>query len=243
MKILLSFIGLQRTIMKTHENLKETLLNNKDEFTIIFVTWESENTEDFNNMFPDAIIHKIPDINFYNNPDFDKWTGNMTMNHHLISVIPDRKDAFYLYYRQTYLWYKTAKIIEEKYLHFDIVVKARPDCIIENNKINSFYHLIDDTSLFVPNEPKHAIVENYTCTDILFFATPHVMINLLNILHNVEYLHNKYNIPVHHETMLFLLAYDNKLQIKYMDNSAILIREHNIVPIDLWYKEKEEMAK
>jgi hypothetical protein len=51
--------------MKTHENLKETLLNNKDEFTIIFVTWESENTEDFYNMFPDAIIYKIPDINFF----------------------------------------------------------------------------------------------------------------------------------------------------------------------------------
>jgi hypothetical protein len=113
MNIFICFIGLVRTILETSENLKKHLFNDTDKFTILFITWESENVDDFVATFPDSIIYKIQDIYIENNIEFDEWCKNTIVHESLSFYFGTNKNALFNYYRQIYLWDKTGDILEQ----------------------------------------------------------------------------------------------------------------------------------
>ena len=96
MKICLCFIGLQRTISKTYQDIQENVIDNKNKFTIVYVTWKNENIDDFLRIYPDSIIHRVDEVKL-EDEEFNKWKIGLNMH---IS------------------WRRTYNSLDEKYLEF-----------------------------------------------------------------------------------------------------------------------------
>jgi len=223
MNILICFIGLVRTITKTIDNLKKQFFNDKDTFIVIFVTWESENTDDFVNCFPNASIFKLQDIYIDNNIHFDQWCQNTVMHHSWINTYGSNKQALFNYYRQIYLWDKAADILET-YNNIDIIIRSRTDVLVLNECVQNYYNKVTNSTIFFSNEPRHSIVDNVGCPDYIFLGIPKNVIKLLKIIHYVNYLYNKYNVPIQSETTIHFFLLDNFLEKIYMNNSIEVIR-------------------
>jgi hypothetical protein len=176
MNIFICFIGLVRTILETSENLKKHLFNDTDKFTILFVTWESENIDDFVATFPDSIIFKIQDICIDNNILFDEWCKNIIMHNSHLETFKTNKLALFNYYRQIYLWDKTGDILEQfdKINNIDVVVRARTDVVIHNELIHNYYSKVTNSNILFPNEPRHSIVSDFGCPDYIFLGNPKI---------------------------------------------------------------------
>jgi hypothetical protein len=234
MNIVVCFIGLIRTISETYQNLKQNIYNNSDTFTTIFVTWESENVDEFKKYFPTANIYKIPNI-YINDIDFDKWCKNTTMHSSWINTYSNNKNALFNYYRQIYLWNQSA-IILESFNDIDIIIRARTDIIINGDYVKNYYDRINSLNIFFPNEPKQT-----GCPDQLFFGRPNTVIKLLKIIDNVNYIYNKYNISMNPERFLYYMVENNNLELNYMSNSLEII--HNNIPkIHIWERENNDLS-
>ena len=70
MKICVSFRGQPRTFEKTFENLSKNLFRESDEYTIIFTTWDTEDTSIITKNIPSAIINKIKEPT---KEEFNEW--------------------------------------------------------------------------------------------------------------------------------------------------------------------------
>lgn len=227
MNIIICFTGLVRTILETSENLKKHLLNNTDNFTILFVTWESENVDDFVTCFPNSIIYKIQDIYKDNNIQFDEWCKNTIMSRCWIHAHQTNKNALFIYYRQIYLWDKAANILENfnNIDNFDIAVRARTDILVNNEFVHNYYNYVTNSNIFFPNEPRFSLVSDFGCPDYIFLGNPKNVIKLLKIRNSINHLYNKYNIPIQPETTMHFMLLDNMIEKIYMNNNIQIIRQ------------------
>jgi len=237
MNILICFIGLQRSISQTHNNLKKSIYDNNNKFITIFVTWESENTDEFIRCFPEAIIYKIPNIYINNNAEFDKWSSNINMHCSWIGTYLSNRDALFNYYRQIYLWYKSALILET-YKEIDIIIRCRTDIEVNGDTIKEYYARLNINDILFPKEPKYGFLENCDCPDTLFMGKPTTVISVLKILDHIEYIYNTYNHPIQPETTMYFMVKYKKYNLQYMNNSINICRYDNRSKLEIWNSEK-----
>ena len=79
MKICLCFIGLQRTISRTYQNIEINIIDTTNEFTKVFVTWKNENIDIFLSLYPDTIIHRVDEVS-QEDEEFKKWKDGLKMH-------------------------------------------------------------------------------------------------------------------------------------------------------------------
>lgn len=221
-KVLVCFIGLTRTILETVENLRQNIFNENYSFTIVFVTWEGENVEDFINCFPEAIIYYIPTISF-DDDHFFEWKKNSIMHSSWIGTYEKNDNALFHYYRQIFLW-KQARIILEKYQYIDIFVRARTDVKLTGQLLNSYYEKVNSSNIFFPNNPRASFIGEIGCPDFIFVCKSSVFHYALTIVDSINYLYNKYNIPIQPETIMHFHILDKNIDLNYMDNEITIVR-------------------
>jgi len=225
MNILICFTGLTRTISKTFKNLKDTLCSSDNTTTIIFVTWEHENTDEFTICFPEAKIYRIPTISIEDD-HFLEWKKNIQMHISWINTYGENHNALFQYYRQIFLWKETS-IIADKYIGIDIYVRARTDVILSDTFAKEYYNKVNNKNIFFPKEPRHAFIEDKGCPDYIFIASKSTFLYALSIVDNIYYLYNKYGIPIQPETIMYFHLMDKNIDINYMNNTITIIRAQN----------------
>jgi len=226
MRVLICFTGLVRTVLKASDNLKAHLYNSTDSFTTIFVTWESENTDDFSRCFPDAKIIKIPNV-YIEDAHFIDWKKNTMMHNSWSFNYRGHHMALFQYYRQIYLWKKAAKILES-YENIDVFVRARTDIIVNGNTVHTYYDKVGSASIVCTNEPKcDVMIPGNACPDYIMFGNKMNLLYALSIIDNVNTLYNKYGYSIQPETTMYLHLLDKDIKLHYMNNSIIAIRPNN----------------
>lgn len=240
MNICLCFIGLQRTFEKTYKNIIESLIHNDgSKFYILYVTWESENTDLFKNVFPFATIAKFPDITM-EYKEFQSWKKNLQM--HISwrrTYEPDM--ALFRYFQQIYLWKQTAIILKQLSNTFDIIARLRTD-VRYSSPIYPIYHRIlatDATSIYFSKyQEQYILNEGECCPDQFFIGKPDAMIKILEImdyvdLYKINYIERKRkwftndtletNILQPESTLYYFLKGEN-LSFTYLDTEIEVVR-------------------
>ena len=191
MKICLCFIGLQRTISRTYQNIEINIIDTTNEFTKVFVTWKNENIDIFLSLYPDTIIHRVDEVS-QEDEEFKKWKDGLQM--HISwrrTYEPDF--ALFRYYQQIYLWKKASEFLVSYKNEFDLFMRLRSDSIFLNNPIHEYYNIMleSELSIFFPSEPRQSILkEGEGCPDQFFIGKPESVLKALQI---IDFLH-KYKI-------------------------------------------------
>jgi len=237
MKICICYIGLQRTISKTYLNLEENIIDNKNEFIRIYVTWKNENIDSFLSLFPNTIVHRVDEVTI-EDEDFKKWKLGLQM-HISWRRTYDPEYALFRYYQQIYLWKKAAMFINSIKDSFDLMLRLRTDITISGKLINNYYENIKENSIYFPTEPRQSILGNGTgCPDHLFMGKASIIIKALSI---IDYLY-KYKIDyieygkqwfteptkeeniIQPESSLYQFLIGENINIEFMDNKIDIIR-------------------
>ena len=180
MKICICFIALQRTIGITYKNIEHNLINEDNEFTIIYVTWKNENIDTFLSIFPNTIVYRVDEIT-EEDEGYKKWQEGLKYH---ISL---RYISLFIWYRQIYLWKKAADILKTKETEFDLMIRMRTDIIFENDYVFRYYKEIKENTLYFASEPRHSIYgDERGCPDQFFMGKPCDVIKALNIVDNIH---------------------------------------------------------
>jgi hypothetical protein len=194
MKVCHCFIGLLRCIQKTAENFKSNLFASPDECDIVCITWESEDTFIFTQLFPEALVFKVPDIIEKGNNDFEAWRQGLQLH---ISLRRSEEEGWpyngnsgaFHYYRQLYLLRKASEYLEllQKAKQYDIMTRLRTDIIIHSGEpIFEHFPAIAQSSkklICFANEPRHFIKkEGEGCPDQFYMGSPDAIIMALKSL-------------------------------------------------------------
>lgn len=229
MNILVCFTGLVRTIEKTINNLKYNLFDSKHNITVIFVTWDYENTDNFTKEFPEAKIYKIPSVSI-EDPNFIEWKKNTIMHYSWIINTGSNDNALFHYYKQLFIW-KQAGIIIEDYDGFDLFVRARTDITLTGNPLNTYYSKVNSSNIFFPDKPRKSFIKDKDCPDYFFIASKSIFLYAIKILDNINYIFNKYKYHIQPELTMYFHLIDKNINIQYMNNSVTIIRNlSNIKP-------------
>jgi hypothetical protein len=222
MNVLICFTGLIRSISETIVNLKENLLDSSNSFKVIYVTWDTEPVELFSLYFPESTIYKIPCITPLDSHFID-WMKNSTMHHSWINSYGSNENALFNYYRQIYLW-KQAGIIMESYDGYDIFVRTRTDIVLSGVPVHTYYNRVSCNNIFFPNEPRHSIIGGSACPDYVLISSKQNFLYAIKILDNINFLFNKYKIPIQPETTMWFHLFDKNIEINYMENNVTVVR-------------------
>jgi hypothetical protein len=193
MKICLCFIGLQRTVDKTYENIRSNLINGENEYTKFYVTWKNENIDRFLSIYPDAVIYKVNEVT-QEDEGFKKWKDGLQA-HISWRRTYDPEVALFRYYQQIYLWKKAVEALMAHRNDFDILVRLRTDTIFINDSgpIYTYYDMLVESknSVYFPTGPRQSILqEGEGCPDQFFIGKPESVLKALDI---IDFLH-KYKI-------------------------------------------------
>lgn len=191
MKVLLCFLGLQRTILKTHLHLKESCMSGPHEYSVIYITWKNEDTSAFQQVFPEAHIFKIDPVDM-TCPKFQIWKKGLTPHVSWQRTYFNDDICLFRYFQQIYLWKRASEYMQQSgLLHtIDILVRMRTDIHIHGYPVYMFYDIVnnnDDNYVYFANEPRHGIEKPHEgCPDLLFFGKPTTVCKTLEIL---DYIH------------------------------------------------------
>lgn len=191
MKILVCFLGLQRTIGKTYQHLKDSCLSGPHQYRITYITWENENTDIFEALFPNAIIYKIKPID-RSLPLFQEWKQGLKPHVSWQRTYYDDEACLFRYFQQIYVWKQASQWLQTCGIlqDIDIVVRLRTDILLHGYPVFIYYDLVncnDKECVFFANEPRHAIDKSDEgCPDYFFFGKPSVICKTLDIL---DYVH------------------------------------------------------
>jgi hypothetical protein len=174
LKIGVSYWGQPRIIQHTFENFTNTILDNKNEFHILYSTWNTENIDEFKTFFSNAYIKQyerpnLGEIDIYKNI-LDKYRIDPTnsnnkknLEHYLLGLYIKKSSG------NTIIEYENRKNIK-----FDIVISLRTDTRIYNGDMRIFYNIVfdinSDKKIFVANEPKFDIYSNGSSPDVIMFG-------------------------------------------------------------------------
>jgi len=198
MKICLCFIGLQRTISKTYQDIQENVIDNKNKFTIVYVTWKNENIDDFLRIYPDSIIHRVDEVKL-EDEEFNKWKFGLNMHISWRRTYNSLDDCLFRYYQHIYLLKKAALFLDYMKESFDLYVRLRTDINISGQIVSSCYDDIKEDTVYFPTAGgspssgigRHSIFGDDTgCPDHYFLGKPS---NVLKVLSVIDYVH-KYKI-------------------------------------------------
>lgn len=187
MKVCLCFIGLQRTIGATVANIAQSfLLHPTAEISILYVTWQSEQTDDFQNLFPSAQIVKIPPISM-EDQTFQDWKKNIQM-HISWRRTYDPTVALFRYFQQIYLWKKAAEILQTYQTPFDILARLRTDIVYSSPTYPLYEKILNGTAeIYFPEyKDQHILLEGECCSDQFFIGKYKSVLKTLQILDSVD---------------------------------------------------------
>ena len=185
MKVGICFIGLERTIDKTYQNILSNVLEKDHSFLFLFITWQNESTEKFQKLFPFAFIHRVKEITI-DGPEFQEWNKGIQM-HISWRRTYEPLYALFRYFQQIYLWKQAALFLEKFKSDFDILMRIRTDIEFVGSPIFQCYSSIENTKLYFPSEPKNSIFSNEIgCPDHFFIGKADTVIKGLSI---VDYTH------------------------------------------------------
>jgi hypothetical protein len=187
MHICICFLGLVRTFDSVVRELKQSLIEHTNTYTIIYVTWETEDTERFETEFPGATIIKMPiiDMTF---PLFQEWKQGLQMHVSWRRTYGHNDRALYRYFLQIYLWHVASTFLKSlpSLSRFDILVRTRTDIVIEGPPLHTFYPFVSMNKknlLYFPNSPRQGILQDDEgCPDQLFFGSPESVCSCLDIV-------------------------------------------------------------
>ncbi len=196
MHICLCFIGLQRTLAQTVGRLKESLIHQDHTYSILYITWDTEDTQLFEREFPGSLVVKVPSIS-EDLPLFQRWMEGLQMHISWRRTYSTNKVALFRYFLQIYLWMQASMILRSlpEFERFNVVVRCRTDIVLEGPPLHRFYGLVSDYSknfLFFADTPRHAIdKEGHACPVYLFFGSPQSVCTSLEIAQHIhKYTHN-----------------------------------------------------
>jgi hypothetical protein len=231
MRICLCFLGLARTFEATHSTIIQQTMDANHTYSVVYVTWGSENTEIFEKIFPNAMIVKIPDVN-QESPCFLSWKEGLQM-HISWRRSYDPSYALFRYFQQIYLWNQAALLLEQHQDKFDIMVRLRTD-ITYSQSITPFYTQVFEEErpivFFSGNTQQHILFEGQSCPDQFFLAKPGPFLTTLQVLqhihtYRINYLETKRkwfpidtwerNI-VQPESILFYYVKGNRMDVCYL---------------------------
>jgi hypothetical protein len=194
MKICHSFIGLLRHIDKIADHLISTLLYTGHEYHIVCVTWQSEDTTLFKQIFPNAIIYKVADIVEKENSEFDTWKEGLQLH---ISLRRSEEEGWpyngnsgkFHYYRQLYLLRKASDILEQlhKKNNYDLMSRLRSDVKIHSDIpiFTKYEYMLQSPKnhVFFADLHRHAIKkEGEACPDQFYMGSPDAILMALKAL-------------------------------------------------------------
>jgi len=241
MKICVCFIGLQRTIEQTIDNIRSKVFDNENTFDIIFVTWANEDTTIFERCFPSAKIYKIQPIDDKDSY-FLEWINNYKMHISWRNTYPNGNDALFRYFIQIYLWKKAVGIIDTLQETYDLVIRMRTDIKIHGTPIHIYYTLAAEHKnvVYFPNEQGQCIFpdKDYSLPDQLFMGNPDDMKILLSIIDHMDICNVTYTETIlrwfgkpqletnilHPETSLYIYSKNKLLTAVIMQNRIEVIR-------------------
>jgi hypothetical protein len=187
MKICLCFIGLQRTIQATVQNIIQSfLLHPTAEISILYVTWDTENTDCFKSFFPSSHIIKVPTVSMCDQ-EFQDWKENLQM-HISWRRTYEPTVALFRYYQQIYLWKKAAEILQTYQIPFDILARLRTD-VVYSSPIYPLYESImnGSTQVYFPDyKDQHILLEGECCSDQFFIGKYQPVLKTLEILDYID---------------------------------------------------------
>lgn len=237
MKICICFIGLERTIERTYQNLLIQIANPDHEYAIVFTTWKHESTEKFRRLFPNAHIHTVEEITI-ENEEFQKWKESFQM-HISWRRTYEPTYALFRYFQQIYLWREAARFLQPFCSTFDLCMRVRTDIQILGSPFYPLYPSIQENTLWFPGEPRHSIFgNNKGCPDYYFVGRPAVVLKALSILdyldkYKINYIEDNpkwFATPVHEEnilqpeTSLYVFLEGEGITIEFAENSIEIIR-------------------
>ncbi len=215
MKICINYYGQLRDINTTVNTYNNNIKDNKNEFYILYTTWENENTDSFVNAFPNAFINKIPlpNLNNYKNiiDNFNLDPVNRkfkTIEHYIYS----------LYIKQYSL--NTIDIFEKNNnIDIDIVINIRTDTYMFKNSIKHFYNLVDknNNNVYCADEYKFDVYNTGALPDAMCMSlrsTANKILNQLDMLEKCVVIeNNKITNFFHPETTFYNHLRNNNLNI------------------------------
>jgi hypothetical protein len=238
MKICLCFIGLQRTISKTYQDIQANVIDNKNEFTIVYVTWKNENIDDFLRIYPDSIIHRVDEVKL-EDEEFNKWKIGLNMHISWRRTYNSLDDCLFRYYQYTYLLKKAALFLDYMKESFDLYVRLRTDINISGEIVSSYYDDIKEDTVYFPTEPRESIFGGGTgCPEYYFLGKPSIVLKVLSVIdyvhkYKINYIErNQWWFPeptpeeniVQPESLLYKFLIGENIFIEFLNNSIHIVR-------------------
>jgi len=177
------------------------LFRESDEYTIIFTTWDTEDTSIITNKIPSAIINKIKQPT---KEEFNEWfLEHSPLNYFKYKTSmseiseEENKNRLYMYFLQIYTWKKSAEFIESIHskTSFDLLISLRPDIILNKN-ISEYYDLIKKNTIYFASIPYYMntnkvykIFLNYAYQDdTIFMGDISTCLHILKLIDYIDYL-------------------------------------------------------
>ena len=251
MKVCLCFSGQMRSFTRTVENIKKNIISDQHEYTILYCCWTTENTQDFEKEFPDALIKKIeqPTINglefqewyknmmpvmWYNTPIINNkiMTYNLSINN-IMNIHYESIQGIYNYYLQLYGYKELIKFIDSKNLlnTYNIFLRVRCDCIYDRIIYNEFENIQENILYCVKENSYKQFIEHESLNDQLFFGSRTIMMIILNLLDycyklkisGTDSYYNRWEDVIHPETTLYKALTYNGFEEKYIEGLNVEI--------------------
>jgi hypothetical protein len=231
MKITLIFTGLERTIEKTHANIKEYLIDNINTFYIYLITWKNESVNKFLTYFPEATIFYIEPIDI-DNKEFQEWKSDLNIHESWLGKYKTNENALFNYYRQIYLWKEASKKME--CMSSDLFIRCRTDIIMKMIQPKLYYNIFqtfDIDNIFMPTEPRQGAFGDWNkgCPDYVMIGKKEVLqkaLTIIDYIYKYKYNNNEirqYN-TIQPESTMYLFLNGENIKINYLNFIIEVIR-------------------
>ncbi len=217
MNICVNYYGQPRGYKYIEENFNNKINDNKNNFHILYTTWNTETTEKFNEIFSNhkTYVRKIdyPDKEEYKDL-IEKYTLDPTNSfkggkEHLLNVL--------------YIKYSSLKTIEEyekiNKINFDMVISLRPDIKICTNDLFSHYDyfMTKNDYIFGASGPQWDIYNEGSWQGICIICNRENTNKCLSDLLVIEHITLKNTNIIHPETSQFKLLKYYNLKYEYLN--------------------------
>lgn len=219
MKIAVNFYGQPRSPHNAHNIFSQTILDKKNEFKVLYTTWDEERIDQFQNLFPASFIRQVPvppiesfkdEISKY---QIDPTNPNKTIYGYLLSLYCKKESL------------KTIQLFEEiANVEFDLVITLRTDTILESNIFQNYYEdaKTRQDSAFVASEINHNVYGTGAYPD-MFLLTSRKATRALNQIDMLEKCVVQGTNFFHPETSAFQCLVSNSLSVEFIEMTARVI--------------------
>jgi hypothetical protein len=214
MKICLNYYGQNRDINITKYTFENFIKSdNVDiEYYILYTTWDTENTNEFKELFQNSFIEQIeyPNLNNYkfiiDNYKMDPTNPNKTIEHYLLG----------LYIKK--MSYKTIEKFEEcNNINFDFIISLRTSIYLYDNHLSVFYNDINQNlinKIYVAKDPCFDVHPNQPALpDIISIANKNItkkQLEQIDVLDNCLVIGTNF---FHPESSFFNILKHHKIDI------------------------------